>query len=104
LHLNLPLVLLGGPLLPLQGSPWQAGGGLNDPEPQNAELAVLTAFDRYDVVTLGEAHRNPNLHDFAGRAGQGHLAWAVRRWGPRGEAPRLEELAEAFSTLPGCFG
>ena len=40
-------------------------GASNDPAPQDAVLAVTAAFDRYDLVGLGEAHRNQNVHDFA---------------------------------------
>jgi hypothetical protein len=39
-------------------------GAINDPEPHDAVVSVLAAFDRYDLVALGEFHRNQNEHDF----------------------------------------
>ena len=39
-------------------------GATNDPEPHDAVFSVLAAFDRYDLVALGEFHRNQNVHDF----------------------------------------
>jgi hypothetical protein len=35
-----------------------------DPQPQDATQAILTAFDRYDVVGLSAAHNNKALDDF----------------------------------------
>jgi hypothetical protein len=39
--------------------------GVHDPHPLDAVSSVLAAFDRYDLVALGEPHRNQNTHDFA---------------------------------------
>jgi hypothetical protein len=60
--LNLSLVLLS---VSLFHPPLQLYAATGDPEPQDAVQAVLAAFDRYDLVALGEAHRNQNVHDFA---------------------------------------
>jgi hypothetical protein len=60
--LNLSLVLLG---VSLFHPPLQVYAAIGDLEPQDAMHAVLAAFDRYDLVALGEAHRNQNVHDFA---------------------------------------
>ncbi len=35
-----------------------------DPKPQDAAKAILTAFDRYEVVGMGAAHGNQDLDDF----------------------------------------
>jgi len=62
---NLPLALLCVSLFHSYCSPLQVNRAVNDPEPHDAVRAVLAAFDRYDLVALGEAHRNQNVHDFA---------------------------------------
>lgn len=62
---NLLLVLLGVSLFHSHCSPLQVNGAIDDPEPYDAVRAVLVAFDRYDLVALGEAHRRQNVHDFA---------------------------------------
>ena len=62
---NLILALLGASVLHSHCSPLQTNGAINDPEPHDAVRAVLDAFDRFDLVALGEAHRNQNVHDFA---------------------------------------
>src|SRR5215472_511891 len=61
---NLPLVLLGASLFYPPCSSMRLSGAINDPEPHDAVLSVLAAFDRYDLVALGEFHRNQNIHDF----------------------------------------
>ena len=35
-----------------------------DPKPQDAIKAILAAFDKYEVVGMGAAHRNKDLDDF----------------------------------------
>jgi hypothetical protein len=35
-----------------------------DPKPANAEIALLDAFDKYEVVGIGAAHGNKDLDDF----------------------------------------
>src|SRR6516162_7126568 len=35
-----------------------------DPKPQDATKAILAAFDKYEVVGMGAAHRNKDLDDF----------------------------------------
>src|SRR5712691_2973914 len=62
---NLRLVLLGASLFYPHCSSMRLSGAINDPEQRDAVLSVLAAFDRYDLVALGEAHRNQNVHDFA---------------------------------------
>jgi hypothetical protein len=36
----------------------------SDPKPEDATKAILAAFDKYDIVGMGAAHRNKNLDDF----------------------------------------
>jgi len=36
----------------------------SNPKPEDAERAVLTAFDKYEVVGIGAAHGNKDLDDF----------------------------------------
>jgi hypothetical protein len=36
----------------------------SDPKPEDAIKAILSAFDKYQVVGMGAAHRNKSLHDF----------------------------------------
>jgi hypothetical protein len=36
----------------------------SDPKPEDAIKAILSAFDKYQVVGMGAAHRNKNLDDF----------------------------------------
>lgn len=36
----------------------------SDPKPQDAERALLSAFDKYEVVAMGAAHGNKDLDDF----------------------------------------
>jgi len=36
----------------------------SDPKPEDAAKAVLAAFDKYEIVGMGAAHRNKNLDDF----------------------------------------
>ena len=62
---NLPVLLLGASLFYPHCASMRASGAVNDPEPHNAVLSVLAAFDRYDLVALCEFHRNQNIHDFA---------------------------------------
>jgi hypothetical protein len=62
---NLSLALLCVSLFHSHCSPLQVQGAINDPEPRDAVRAVVDAFDRYDLVALGEFHRNQNVHDFA---------------------------------------
>jgi hypothetical protein len=59
---SLSVALLGVALFHAQCSPLQGAG--NDPEPRDAVAAILAAFDRHDLVALGESHRNQNVHDF----------------------------------------
>src|SRR5262249_62022361 len=61
---NLCFALLGLLLFHDPCSALQAGEAIRDPKPNDAVAAVLDAFDRYDLVALGEAHRNQNVHDF----------------------------------------
>ena len=62
---RLILALLSASLANSNGAPLQANSDNKAPEPRDAVRAVLAAFDRYDLVALGEAHRNQNVHDFA---------------------------------------
>jgi len=39
-------------------------GGLADPIPEPAVQAILTAFDKYEVVAMTEAHGLKDLDDF----------------------------------------
>ena len=59
---NLPLVLLGASLFFPHFASVRLSSAVNDPEPHDAVLSVLAAFDRYDLVALGEFHRNQNIH------------------------------------------
>jgi hypothetical protein len=36
----------------------------SDPKPENASKAILAAFDKYEIVGMGAAHRNKDLDDF----------------------------------------
>jgi hypothetical protein len=62
---RLTLALLSASLAHSNGAPLQANSANKAPEPHDAVRAVLAAFDRFDLVALGEAHRNQNVHDFA---------------------------------------
>jgi hypothetical protein len=35
-----------------------------DPKPEDASRAIIGAFDKYEIVGMGAAHRNKNLDDF----------------------------------------
>jgi hypothetical protein len=36
----------------------------SDPKPEDATKSILAAFDKYEIVGMGAAHRNKNLDDF----------------------------------------
>jgi hypothetical protein len=95
-------------------------GAKDDPEPENATVAVLRAFETHDIVLIGEIHSNKQEYDwyrslvttpeFADRVddivlemGNSRYQQSVDRY-VRGEDVPLEDVQKAWRNTVGLVG